>query len=1235
MTAGKCTTKKHSGMLHGGTEMNRKVNRRNADKAINNNKGGREMNKILERVIRTGLMTIGTAAGLGFIFGTTQLTAHAAETADNDASSQAEPENAAPGTEADAKAAVDAAKSKADSAEEAVGQAEEQVRESSQAVENASEKADQARQEADQAFDQARADAADRDQEAERELAAAKNHVEEAEATAQQAETEAEAAGEACRKAEDVLAGAKAEGNVTEEDIAQKEAELQDREDALKEAETSAGRAEQDRDLAAAEAADKDRVRQKEQDRLDEAEAGREEAAGKVREAEQAAAEADGDLQTARGLKDGSLQIEDTSQYKEKEEAEAAMERASRQAEQAEKERDQADADLAKAESAENAAKDRAASAAEDVREKKSALEKADHAGSEAETALHKAQQEYDDAAAKAAKADALSSSAEQAFAAALQSEADAAGAKEKADSAAAEARKTAERTRADAEAAADAAIREAEREADQKKSIAEEAGRAVSEAADQYRKGTLGLIDWMLAKEGLTELQIKDLQDARKVLEDAAEESDSRFGEAEYDFPAERNGKLLVIGDEKDASDLSNLQKSIEVMKEINELRASDDNYTGDMQRLDANTNFRFTAIAEAGAMRGAALRRHSLLMTGCENLAFGFSDPNVGWYYWEKAAFDKAKNDLGITTIRSEEDIYRIEEEADRQNMEVGHYTNLMLAPRQVMGVGYTDYGNTYCYNASKVYTSYDGTISNDRQLYTIDDFEKIVSAYCQSINKADLEEKAEKAAAAQTEAEGRLQQLIDGRESTIKAAVKESEDRLAAAETVAEQAEQVLAASSRAVTEAARNAGIRKAAKEQAAQEAAGAAEVLTQAEENCRTAAAAIENAAKALEQAVQAGQEADTNLRRAEEETAAARTALTEKEAVLTAAKTSLDAAAASFAEASDRLAELTSDQRLQILSDRKAEADQRLQSAQNEKAAREAEVNRALAAAAAAGQEAAEARTRLEEAENSLADRISERDQARETVDAAAAVLRQLQDRYRPIAGALAAAEEAWAQLNRTMADSKTAQDHLTAARAAYSEALQAREAASDLLTRAAGLSVEDALEKDIEDEDFSYLNPYATALRTALEDLDAAKEAYDTANADLKTRQAESAQAMREYAAALADLALLQTGPDADPESGVTDQEWETPMLPGVCRYSQAGYNMAGTAACRAGTEMEEGSRAKSVADAQSEKAAVSLEQHTGRSADTGDQANAMALLAECLTGAGFMAVCSRKRRS
>ena len=100
-------------------------------------------------------MTIGTAAGLGFIFGTTQLTAHAAETADNDASSQAEPENAAPGTEADAKAAVDAAKSKADSAEEAVGQAEEQVRESGQAVENASEKAEQARQEADQAFDQA------------------------------------------------------------------------------------------------------------------------------------------------------------------------------------------------------------------------------------------------------------------------------------------------------------------------------------------------------------------------------------------------------------------------------------------------------------------------------------------------------------------------------------------------------------------------------------------------------------------------------------------------------------------------------------------------------------------------------------------------------------------------------------------------------------------------------------------------------------------------------------------------------------------------------------------------------------------------------------------------------------------------------------------------------------------------------------------------------------------------
>lgn len=639
------------------------------------------------------------------------------------------------------------------------------------------------------------------------------------------------------------------------------------------------------------------------------------------------------------------------------------MEQASLQVDEANQAKVQAEEILTKAESEERNAREKALTVADDVSEKETALDKAEKSGVEAENALQKAQQDRDTSAAEAARAAGLAEGADRALETALRTEAEAVESKAKADAVAAKAAEAARSARADAEAAADAAIKLAEEEAAQKKRVAEEARRAVSEAADQYRKGTLGLIDWMLAKDGLTELQIKDLQDARKVLEDAAEESDSRFGKAvEGLFPEERNGKLLVIGDEKDASDLSNLQKSIEVMKEINELRASDDNYTGEMKRLDANTNFRFAAIAEAGAMRGAALRRHSYLITNCENLAFGFTDPNVGWYYWEKAAFDKAKNDLGITTISSDEDVYRIEEEAERQNMEVGHYTNLMFATRQVMGVGCTDYGRTYCYNASKVYESRRGPFTADWQLYTIDDFEKIVSEYCQSINKDELEKEAEKAVAAQTEAERSLRKLIDGRDDAVKSAVKDSEDSLAVAEAAVKQAQQTLANAGRAAAEAEENAQAVRNAREVASRKAEAASDMLTKAEENCRTAESAIAAAVRALEQARQTRREADTDLHRAEEAAAVAKTALTEKETAMAAAEKDLRAANDAFTEASDRLSELTSDQRLQALSNKKDQADQALQSALDEKADKEAVMNKALAALAKSGQEAAEAK---------------------------------------------------------------------------------------------------------------------------------------------------------------------------------------------------------------------------------------------------------------------------------
>ena len=57
--------------------------------------------------------------------------------------------------------------------------------------------------------------------------------------------------------------------------------------------------------------------------------------------------------------------------------------------------------------------------------------------------------------------------------------------------------------------------------------------------------------------------------------------------------------------------------------------------------------------AVAATGADRGAGLENHSLLQVSCENLAWGYTNPNRGWYTEEKAYFDQIKAELGITQI------------------------------------------------------------------------------------------------------------------------------------------------------------------------------------------------------------------------------------------------------------------------------------------------------------------------------------------------------------------------------------------------------------------------------------------------------------------------------------------------------------------------------------------------------------------------------------------------------
>ena len=288
--------------------------------------------------------------------------------------------------------------------------------------------------------------------------------------------------------------------------------------------------------------------------------------------------------------------------------------------------------------------------------------------------------------------------------------------------------------------------------------------------AAARYDQGSLGFIDYMLEKDDLEEKQINDLNKAKSILTDAMEEDFSKwYGGDSVNFDESRNGKVVAVGDLKDAIALVNYPRMFSYLRTVNEIREADDIYVDEMKRNPSYTNFYFMAIAQSGADRGAGLLRHSSLKTSCENLAFSGLTP----YAWnsEKSGFIRIMEDLEIDEITSETDINRIDSAASEKGITIGHYTNLFWAKDQVMGIGYTQYNGTSCYNASSA-----SGYRNSYALYTIDEFEALYKEYYAMIDPKKFEtivtEKQEALALLLEERYVRCPEHSFGEETTIEA-------------------------------------------------------------------------------------------------------------------------------------------------------------------------------------------------------------------------------------------------------------------------------------------------------------------------------------------------------------------------------------------------------------------------------------------------------------------------------
>ena len=746
----------------------------------------------------------------------------------------------------------------------------------------------------------------------------------------------------------------------------------------------------------------------------------------------------------------------------------------------------------------------------------------------------------------------------------------------------------------------------------------------ALQNAQEQYKQGIMGMIDWMLGKEGLSKIQKQDLESARSILQAASEEKITKWsGGADHPFPADREDSVIFIGDEKDATSLDNVRRAVEVMKKINELRAADDNYAG-LRDKPATTNFHFLATAEAGAMRGAALMRHSQLTTSCEDLAFGYSDPTVGWYNEEKADFDAIKESLGITKITGLDDIRRIEREAEKRGIVVGHYTNLFWESDQIMGVGYTQYGkrfkNTFCYNAGKTSSYTNDEYGRGRHAYTVGEMEALLDSYCESIDRDRLSAAAEMAEQALLDAEKEAELLQAGREDAVSSLISEAGKALQQKESELTEVGTRAEEAGRGAVQAAEALGKAELAKEAAKNSLDSAAGRLDAAGTAVKNAADRASMAEEARSIAQEAADRLSDALRKAVEVRDGAIAVLAGKKEALEEANRRLADAAAQYAEAVARTAELTSGATLEKLRAAKEAAEETLRNALDLLETREAaladaegRVSTAQAALSEAGDRQKAAAERLQEAQERFR-------RSNEHVDALSQELELLKEAFAPVreaAGNLARKYEELKAGRDRLAEASEAADR---AQAGLESAKSAREAAADHLLRAQALSLEEALVKDIEDEEFTYLNPFVRALRDAGKDLAALRARMKEAADNLSARQESNSRAQKRYIEALAEQAI---------------REQEAARMEAASRRAEAvqeGGKETEALSAADGTEA-----VKDADDTEAVRTAGFIGTRTGKTgtgAETGDRSPLGFVISEMAAAAGFMALLLRRRK-
>lgn len=298
-----------------------------------------------------------------------------------------------------------------------------------------------------------------------------------------------------------------------------------------------------------------------------------------------------------------------------------------------------------------------------------------------------------------------------------------------------------------------------------------------------------------------------------------------------------------------KSSTALDNMKDAIELIRENNELRVADEHFPGNSALMVSDL---LMACAQADCDFAADKVEHpqqlNVGMLWGENLAWGYSDPFMGWYTEEKKNYENQKNN---------------------SNGETGHYLNITDPDYKALGMGKGNISGEAGYSPEHCQFFSDST----EGAYSVDDYAERFNSYYDSL-KSELEKAKSAYEAAETEKSGRESKVTTLRDELEKLRAEKESREEAVKETKAslsESLEKIKAASSQA---AELNTGYDELLKDQQEKET-----LLDTARAELKTAEEEEESALEAFEQADAAYREAEENY----EQAAAEYKEITEKE----------------------------------------------------------------------------------------------------------------------------------------------------------------------------------------------------------------------------------------------------------------------------------------------------------------------------------------------------------------